>query len=105
LEIVFKSQLPSERDVEARRRAAAELMASHAEMEGFSAEEAAPSGPVEPEIRTVGGRGARKPIAPHHASAPKAATQAQTVPKVSRNAPCPCGSGKKFKYCHGKDEK
>ena len=22
--------------------------------------------------------------------------------KVSRNAPCPCGSGKKFKYCHGK---
>ncbi|HZH95285.1 MAG TPA: SEC-C metal-binding domain-containing protein, partial [Flavisolibacter sp.] len=24
-------------------------------------------------------------------------------PKVSRNAPCPCGSGKKFKNCHGKD--
>jgi preprotein translocase subunit SecA len=22
--------------------------------------------------------------------------------KVSRNAPCPCGSGKKYKYCHGK---
>jgi preprotein translocase subunit SecA len=22
--------------------------------------------------------------------------------KVSRNAPCPCGSGKKFKQCHGK---
>ena len=21
--------------------------------------------------------------------------------RVSRNAPCPCGSGKKFKYCHG----
>ena len=21
--------------------------------------------------------------------------------EVSRNAPCPCGSGKKFKYCHG----
>jgi len=21
---------------------------------------------------------------------------------VSRNAPCPCGSGKKFKHCHGK---
>jgi preprotein translocase subunit SecA len=21
--------------------------------------------------------------------------------KVSRNAPCPCGSGKKFKHCHG----
>ncbi len=24
-------------------------------------------------------------------------------PKVGRNAPCPCGSGKKFKYCHGRD--
>ena len=22
--------------------------------------------------------------------------------RVSRNAPCPCGSGKKFKQCHGK---
>ncbi|HRE02844.1 MAG TPA: SEC-C metal-binding domain-containing protein, partial [Ilumatobacteraceae bacterium] len=21
--------------------------------------------------------------------------------KTSRNAPCPCGSGKKFKACHG----
>ena len=21
---------------------------------------------------------------------------------VSRNGPCPCGSGKKFKMCHGK---
>jgi preprotein translocase subunit SecA len=25
----------------------------------------------------------------------------RTWGKVSRNAPCPCGSGKKFKYCHG----
>ncbi|MFN3946435.1 MAG: preprotein translocase subunit SecA [Allosphingosinicella sp.] len=23
------------------------------------------------------------------------------VPPVSRNAPCPCGSGRKFKHCHG----
>ena len=25
-------------------------------------------------------------------------------PKVGRNDPCPCGSGKKFKSCHGKEE-
>jgi preprotein translocase subunit SecA len=25
-------------------------------------------------------------------------------PKVGRNDPCPCGSGKKYKNCHGKDE-
>lgn len=24
------------------------------------------------------------------------------IPKVGRNAPCPCGSGKKYKQCHGK---
>lgn len=33
-------------------------------------------------------------------------TQQQTftrdAPKVGRNDPCPCGSGKKFKQCHGK---
>jgi len=30
--------------------------------------------------------------------------QPATWGKVSRNAPCPCGSGKKFKHCHGKDD-
>jgi len=24
------------------------------------------------------------------------------VPKVGRNDPCPCGSGKKYKQCHGR---
>ena len=28
--------------------------------------------------------------------------QRREVPKVGRNEPCPCGSGKKFKSCHGK---
>jgi preprotein translocase subunit SecA len=23
------------------------------------------------------------------------------TPKVGRNDPCPCGSGKKYKHCHG----
>jgi preprotein translocase subunit SecA len=22
-------------------------------------------------------------------------------PKIGRNDPCPCGSGKKYKHCHG----
>ncbi len=30
------------------------------------------------------------------------ATAAAEVPKVGRNDPCPCGSGKKYKACHGK---
>ena len=31
-----------------------------------------------------------------------ASTQTRAFPKVGRNDPCPCGSGKKFKKCHGK---
>ena len=27
---------------------------------------------------------------------------AQSGPKIGRNDPCPCGSGKKYKHCHGK---
>jgi preprotein translocase subunit SecA len=27
---------------------------------------------------------------------------AHAAPKVGRNDPCPCGSGKKYKHCHGK---
>jgi preprotein translocase subunit SecA len=30
------------------------------------------------------------------------ATAVQEVPKVGRNDPCPCGSGQKYKACHGK---
>ena len=29
-------------------------------------------------------------------------TVVRSAPKVGRNDPCPCGSGKKYKHCHGK---
>ncbi|HMN88474.1 MAG TPA: SEC-C metal-binding domain-containing protein, partial [Saprospiraceae bacterium] len=32
----------------------------------------------------------------------KVETIRRTEEKISRNAPCPCGSGKKYKNCHGK---
>ncbi|RME41821.1 MAG: hypothetical protein D6788_00420 [Planctomycetota bacterium] len=32
----------------------------------------------------------------------KVATIRRTQPKVGRNDPCPCGSGKKYKHCHGR---
>ncbi|MFN5446474.1 MAG: preprotein translocase subunit SecA [bacterium] len=38
------------------------------------------------------------PPADQRANAP----QVNDLPKVGRNDPCPCGSGKKFKQCHGK---
>ncbi|MEI2416906.1 preprotein translocase subunit SecA [Orrella sp. JC864] len=36
------------------------------------------------------------------AAASPARLPAGAVPKVGRNDPCPCGSGKKYKHCHGK---
>jgi preprotein translocase subunit SecA len=49
----------------------------------------------------------------HHADYDEALASAETaekkpqpqeraLPKVGRNDPCPCGSGKKYKHCHGK---
>jgi preprotein translocase subunit SecA len=36
-------------------------------------------------------------------AAPKTAQPVERhTPKVGRNDPCPCGSGKKYKHCHGK---
>ena len=29
-------------------------------------------------------------------------TQVVAVAPVGRNEPCPCGSGKKYKHCHGR---
>ncbi len=51
------------------------------------------------------GRGAAKPQRARKAAAPAAAplnpADPSTWGKVQRNAPCPCGSGKKYKHCHG----
>ena len=32
---------------------------------------------------------------------PTAALAVREVRKVGRNEPCPCGSGRKYKHCHG----
>ncbi len=46
-------------------------------------------------------------IETHGSAEQAAAAKPQTVqrqtPKVGRNDPCPCGSGKKYKKCHGMD--
>jgi preprotein translocase subunit SecA len=51
------------------------------------------------------GNGAERPMMP---SRSRVATETfdrgdpATWGRVARNAPCPCGSGKKFKHCHGR---
>jgi preprotein translocase subunit SecA len=43
-----------------------------------------------------------EPIAASHGdSGAAAAPKAARAQKVGRNDPCPCGSGKKYKNCHG----
>ena len=46
---------------------------------------------------------AMPPQGPPQGPPPKA-EPAKAEVKVGRNDPCPCGSGKKFKSCHGQDE-
>lgn len=33
---------------------------------------------------------------------PRSVQVTRGIPKVGRNDPCPCGSGKKYKFCHGR---
>ena len=56
---------------------------------------------VEKSARPAGGRDATQPPPPGE-NAPKAETIRRETPRVGRNDPCPCGSGKKYKQCHGK---
>jgi len=50
-----------------------------------------------------GGAGAKpSDVVSEAAAAAEKAKPVRTGPKVGRNDPCPCGSGKKFKHCCGK---
>ena len=49
-------------------------------------------------------REAHQPTPPSRpvATQPQTRDQPVRVKKIGRNAPCPCGSGKKYKHCHGR---
>jgi preprotein translocase subunit SecA len=82
-------------DVERRRREeqAKRMQFSHEEApNAVAGNNAAGNGAAQPQrSRSAGPR-----------EAPKAETFVRAQPKVGRNEPCPCGSGKKYKQCHGK---
>ena len=44
-------------------------------------------------------------IRPPEAAEETAEPAAATEQKISRNSPCPCGSGRKYKHCHGKHDR
>jgi preprotein translocase subunit SecA len=66
--------------------------------------EAASAAPVAAEAATAAMIGDAMSHGHGHGSSSQAASHvsADSVPKVGRNDPCPCGSGKKYKQCHGK---
>jgi len=69
------------------RSIGANQSASHSSMGAFDA--------------TKQGAGASNNSPMAKASRPDGATVVRSHPKVGRNDPCPCGSGKKYKHCHG----
>jgi preprotein translocase subunit SecA len=98
LDVQIKSPEQIEREEEARRaRLNRALQLQHAEAASLSQLGAA-GDPAEPQAPPPGaGQGMRQPPMPPQA--PQRPVRA--TPKVGRNQPCPCGSGKKFKNCHG----
>ena len=61
------------------------------------------SAPAEDGSTAVGAdsRRARRAL---HGEAAAATSDGRTFPGTPRNAQCPCGSGKKYKVCHGINE-
>ena len=97
---VLRVQLKSEMDQKSEVYAGQQ--ASHPSFGGNASQTSASGGrPAQPQRQVAVGyeKPARTPQQP---GAPAATAPASPKPKVARNAPCPCGSGKKYKQCHGK---
>jgi preprotein translocase subunit SecA len=71
-------------------RAPRQMVAQHAEAEAFGG--------------AMGGAGSEAPAAgpapAQQPARPAAVAPMRAMPRVGRNDPCPCGSGKKYKKCH-----
>jgi preprotein translocase subunit SecA len=74
-------------EAEARRREQEALERAQYQHASFSG----PIGAAEPEEADVA-----------VAERPKPAPFQRSIGKIGRNDPCPCGSGKKYKHCHGR---
>lgn len=85
---VFKVRITNSagEDMQAKQRALS-MNASHNAMQAFDSSIARSQAAASP---MAGNREAE-----NH-------TVVRTGPKVGRNDPCPCGSGKKYKHCHGR---
>ncbi|HTC44365.1 MAG TPA: preprotein translocase subunit SecA [Steroidobacteraceae bacterium] len=103
--VEIRTQEEADREEELRReRLMQALQTQHAEAQSalLAAEPAAPALPPPAAPSGLSGLSGMA-VAPGFAGpgADPAATFVRQDRKVGRNEPCPCGSGKKFKHCHG----
>jgi preprotein translocase subunit SecA len=86
---IFKAKLMGSGERKSNYR---ETAAVHADAGGYGVSE---------NLRSTGGGSAENTEGGGTATAVK--TIVREEPKIGRNDPCPCGSGKKYKKCHGVD--
>ena len=92
--ILARIEPPSEEQiVAALRQQNANIQESRRDPAGIPGEEPEPQAATDQKAQPTMTRKAAATIDPNDET---------TWGKVPRNAPCPCGSGKKFKQCHGK---
>ncbi len=99
--ILCKVQIQQPEDVQRvePHPAEREMHFEHADAHSALEEDVAASAPDDESNRSEPAVVARaRPARPAPA---KPVTQVRQMPKVGRNDPCPCGSGKKYKQCHG----
>ncbi|MDR1545500.1 MAG: preprotein translocase subunit SecA [Deltaproteobacteria bacterium] len=76
-----------------RVRAESLNLLAHVRLDRQGAEAAEEAAPPRKETKMTYSRGAEEQASDR--------TERRSVPKVGRNEACPCGSGKKYKHCHG----
>ncbi len=96
--VQFQREAPPQAAVP-RREPLPEQNFSYRHDEVSALEQPAPA--PEPALAEAGGE-AVVGRAPRQAQAPAPQPFVREGRKVGRNEPCPCGSGKKFKHCHGR---
>ncbi len=101
LDVQVKSPEQIEREEEAASRAPQSRAAGATRRSRFAVAARRAGGEDSPSRRPA--RPAAPGASPGSAADAAAAAQrpVRAAPKVGRNQPCPCGSGKKFKNCHG----
>jgi preprotein translocase subunit SecA len=102
LEVRTQEEIERE-EQERHQRLMRALQAQHVEASSALAagepQEAPP--PPRPGVAGAGERRAQPPAAPSLPMGEPSGTFVRGERKVGRNEPCPCGSGKKYKHCHG----